>query len=497
MTPAHEPRQLGEYQLEKIIDETPLVRRWLAQQVSVARRVRLDEWMAGAEENRAEFLADVKAKAAVEHPLIASVYEAVAEPGRCYFTHELLPGATLEDRRLAAAPFPPLRLAHLLRRTAEAQIHHEQAGRSTEALTPAHIHVDDQGVIRIDNLARSGARPPEDSLRDITRLGNDLPPLVATSRPGATRMLTLLGWMRGEGIEAPIDWNQVRDIAAQIEQQLTEPSASPAPTQTAAPARKLPRSAWVILMTLASIALGVTILIQSRPKAPPRPPEVSLPDSILVAAGNHPTPDGTREPLQAFRIASHEVTIGEYAAFLDTLETLAANQRERIFDHDDQPAEKTSHRPDGWDELLAAAKLRGSWHGHPVTEHSPVVGVDWWDAAAYAEWKQARLPTQEEWFAALRTEFDNPSSLAGSGWIPVTDPAADRGPRGLTGMAGSVCEWTRRPAADPANPHGERKWLLIGGSHLKPGSNALTREWTADRSLRREDLGFRVVFDAP
>ena len=34
---------------------------------------------------------------------------------------------------------------------------------------------------------------------------------------------------------------------------------------------------------------------------------------------------------------------------------------------------------------------------------------------------------------------------------------------------------------------------FIGGSYLKPGSNALTREWTADRSLRRPDLGFRVV----
>lgn len=497
MTPAHEPRLLGEYQLEEIIAETPVLRRWLANQISVARRVRLDELKPGMEEHRASFLADVKAKAAVDHPLIASVYEAVAEPGQCYFAHELLPGATLEDRKLAAAPFQPLRLAHLLRRIAEAEIHHEQAGRSTDALAPANIHVDEQGVVRLDNLARSGARSPEESRRDITCLGNELPCLVATSRPGATRMLTLLGWMRGEGVEAPIEWSQIRDIAAQIELQLTEPAASAAPTQIAQPARKTHKALWLVGAAVAAVTLGFTALIQSRPKTPPRPPEVSLPDAIPVPAGNHPTPDGTRAPLPAFRIASHEVTIGEYAAFLETLETLAQNQRERIFDHDEQPAEKTSHQPEGWKDLLAAAKRRGSWQGHTVTEQSPVVGVDWWDAAAYAEWKQARLPTQEEWFAALRAEIDNPSSLTGSGWTPVTDPAADRGPKGLTGMAGSVCEWTAQPAADPANPHGERKWLLIGGSFLKPGSNALTREWTADRSLRRADLGFRVVFDAP
>jgi hypothetical protein len=37
--------------------------------------------------------------------------------------------------------------------------------------------------------------------------------------------------------------------------------------------------------------------------------------------------------------------------------------------------------------------------------------------------------------------------------------------------------------------------VIIGGSFLKPGSNALSREWTPDRSLRRADLGFRLAFD--
>jgi formylglycine-generating enzyme required for sulfatase activity len=78
----------------------------------------------------------------------------------------------------------------------------------------------------------------------------------------------------------------------------------------------------------------------------------------------------------------------------------------------------------------------------------------------------------------------------------VTTETADLTPAGLIGMAGSVSEWTRRPAANPANPLGERLWVIIGGSYLKPGSNALSREWTADRNLRRQDLGFRVVFDA-
>jgi hypothetical protein len=64
-------------------------------------------------------------------------------------------------------------------------------------------------------------------------------------------------------------------------------------------------------------------------------------------------------------------------------------------------------------------------------------------------------------------------------------------------MAGSVCEWTSTLAPNPANPLGESLWVIIGGSFQKPGTDALSREWTDNRSMRRPDLGFRVVFDAP
>jgi hypothetical protein len=62
-------------------------------------------------------------------------------------------------------------------------------------------------------------------------------------------------------------------------------------------------------------------------------------------------------------------------------------------------------------------------------------------------------------------------------------------------MAGSVAEWTNSQSLNPANPLGGANWVIIGGSYLKPSSTATTREWTADRGLRRPDLGFRVVVE--
>ena len=497
MKPTSDDRHLGEYRLKELIRESDLTRTWLAEQVSVARQVLVDELRPEQADQREAFLADIRAKAAVEHPLVGSVYEAVSTPEQCFFAHELLPGATLEDRKKAGIAFTPANLSHLLRRISEAQLQHEALGQGTSPIGLENIHLDEHGVIRLDNLAIAGAHTAAQSERDIRHLGEALRPLVADGKPGATRMLTVLGWMRGEGLEAPIPWQKVCEFCTQIEQQLAEPPPPASATKAGHGARKKPSVA--IMSVAGGLGLIVVLALALRmrpPAAPAQPPRANLPGAILISGGKHPTPDGTEEPLQEFRISAHEVTIGQYAEFLELLDTLSQDQRDRIFDHDSQPAEKTSHLPDDWTALYAAAKSQGTWNQRPVTLDCPVVGVDWWDASAYAEWKHARLATQEEWFAALRSDVADPSAIKPASWIPVTEETADRTPRSIIGLAGSVCEWTRRPAPNPANPLGERKWVIIGGSYLKPGSNALTREFTDDRALRRPDLGFRLVFNA-
>ncbi len=496
MNSASDQRLLGEYRLKELLVETPLSTTWLAEQVSVSRLVLVDELRDDQAANREAFLADVRAKAAVDHPLIGSVYEAVAAPGLCYYAHELLPGVTLAQRAHAGEPFPPGRVAHLLQRVAEAHLQHEVLGQSTSPMDLQDIFLDTHGVIRLRNLAIAGPRTPDQSVRDIVHFGYALVPLVADGQLGATRVLTLLGWMRGEGIKAPITWGQTRDFCIQIEHQLAEPLSVLSPTKAGSRAAKKQPVALIALAT-AAVLLGIIIVaVKVRPPVPSAPPRAALPEAVTIAAGKHPTPDGLDENFPAFRISAHEITIGQYAEFLETLRVLAKDQREKTFDPANQSADKLSHDPADWPALLAAAKSNCVWQNQPVTLDSPVVGVDWWDAAAYAEWKKARLPSQEEWFAALSVEVKVPAALQPGPWAPVTTQATDRTPAGLIGMAGSVCEWTAQPAANPANPLGEKLWVIIGGSYLKPGSNALTREWTPDRNLRRADLGFRIVFDA-
>jgi hypothetical protein len=487
MDAAPDDSRLGDYHLQELLAETPAARTWLAEQVSVRRPVLIDQLLVDDVATRSAFLADVRAKASVDHPLIGSVYQAVADSSGCYFARERLRGATLAEHARHGDRVKPVVLAHALRRIAEANLYLENRRLATLPLGLGEIHLDEHGVTRLVNLATAGERLADQSPRDIAALGAALPAFLAPDATGTSRLLTLFGWMRGEGLERPLDWTQVRDYATQIEAQLAKPAGR---------TRRKSKAPWAIVAVVGLlIAGGATAFFLQSPKpaktkAAPKP---AAPETIAVQAGEYPTPDGLKGKLLAFEIGAHEVTIGQYAAFLDALAVLAREGRDKTFDDASQPADKAGHEPDDWANLLTAAKANSVWQNRLVALDSPVVGVDWWDAAAYCEWAQGRLPTQEEWFAALNASTDQPAALKPSNWFPVAADTPDRAPNGLQGMAGSVAEWTNSLSVNPANPMGEKLWVIIGGSYLKPANGALAREWVEDRGVRRPDVGFRVV----
>ncbi len=481
---------IGDYRLDEVLAESPTSLTWLAEQQSIRRTVVVIELKPTALHSRDAFLADVRAQAAVDHPLIGSVYEAVTLPDHCFAALERLPGASLADRLHAREAMKPAQVAHILRRVAEASLTLESDGTSTTAMHAGDVFLDSHGVVRVANLARAGKREPGRSTADVVALGRELVPLVADGRPGASRMLTLLAWMRGEGLDRSLTWTEVRSYAEQIEQQLAEAPAAAAPPTARAQPKKSPLP---LVLSLAAVAIAAGVGVLALKGKGSGKATAALPSPVTIPPGNHPLPDGGTTALPAFAIAAHEVTIGEYEEFLKILATLPAD-RQTAYDHASQPAGKAGHEPDGWADMLAAIKSGGQWQGRVISRDCPIVNVDWWDAMAYCEWKTVHLPTEEQWWAAMRLQLPEPSSLRPAGWGPVQEIApTDRTPAGLLGMAGSVAEWTRSQSLNPANPLGEKNWVLMGGSYLKPSSGATAREWTADRALRRPDLGFRVV----
>ena len=491
-------RQLGDYLLREKQAENGDITTWLAEQASVGRAVILEEFHGKDAAERQAFLADARARAAVDHPNIASVLEASTDTDACFVAYERLQGRSLEECAAAGETLRPTRLVRVLHRICEANLNHQAHHRSTQALRLADVFLDEHDVVRLRNLALAGTRGENESRRDLAMLGRELPPLIADGLPGTTRLHTLCRWMLGEEIAEPLGWHDTLNLCEQVDQQLAEPT--PALPAAASPASRLRRR--ILLASGLSLGLLLAAVFSAhswlkRPDATPKAAHSGpMPPPVAIPAARYPTPDGGSEALPAFVIGAHEVTIGEYAEFLETLGRLAGSGRQGSFDHEDQPADKTDHQPEDWANLFAAAKSGGTWQGRLLTLDTPVVGVDWWDAAAYARWKSARLPSQEEWFAALHHACPDPTTLSPGNWQSVRAETADQTPGGLIGMAGSVSEWAGRPAPDPANPLGPRLWVILGGSHAKAAKGALTREWVDDRSLRRPDLGFRLIYDA-
>lgn len=485
--------QVGDYLVGELLARGTNTLLWQATQQSVQREVILcsvDEELTDHGSLREQFISDVRTKASVDHPLIGSVLEAVDDGTHCFFALEKLKGRTLGDIHEKGESMTPLQIVRILRNIASACKYLEGQDISTLAFTPHDILIDDRYHCRIANMAVSGNVDPTISTIDKQLLGQLFQDLLEPDQPGSTRTKSLLDYMADLEREHPLTWKQIHDLSDEVERQLTEPSKI---TSIQSSTMKMPRTInrgtigkCIIGVAVIGIIGGLAYYLSNRTTPPP---ERTLPDMVLIPGGKHPGPDGFPVKLREYWIDAHEVTIGEYAKFLDALATLH-DEHKGVFQHEDQPTTKNSHAPDDWDALYHAAKQGGQWNGMAVDLNYPIVGVDWWDAYAYAEWKGRRLPTWEELYAAC-TSSDDPNNIKASGWQPVDK--ADKTKGKVYGLAGNVSEWTRKRSLNPADPSQPARYVICGASYLQPRFGIRAREWVDNRNLRRPDLGFRTL----
>lgn len=509
---------LGSYVIKDRLYSEHDTETYLAVQENIGRKVALVVLKPDQVTNPAaieKFRERERVKAAIEHPRIAPLYEALQIGEHHFYTREMPHGRTIEELQLAGVKFGDKILVDLIANVCDAMSHAALRGHHYRVLTPRDVSVDGEHQASIVNVFRAPGSKPRDHVADVKKFLIMLRTLA--EGPKARHLLDEL-------VRESRDWEGMRLRAIDLQEEFREHSLlkradtkEAQDIQASRQASPLPLWAYVVsAVVVLALIVGIVVRNASLPEPPPKPLKETM---VAIPAGEFLYQHGEKRTLPAFWIDKHEVTIGQYAEFLDALEKDKTKAGD--YSHPDQPKGKNRHVPDGWAEYLQAALTAGFFNNQPININCPVANVDWWDAYAYAKWRGNRLPSEEEWERAARgtdgrafpwgddprpqaanlgADYD-PKGRGGNNdgfnyWAAVDKIPLDVTPEGVVGMAGNVEEWTATWGAHPDYP--DLLVPVVRGGHFalaKPG-DLLTERFPVqspkDATLAR---GFRTVRD--
>lgn len=462
----------------------------------------------------ADFQERQRVKAAISHPRIAPLYESLQIGKYHFYTRELPHGMNVEKLHESGEKFSEKILADIIGHIAEAMSHATHRGYHYRMLSGRDVFIDSEHQASIVNVFRPAGSRTRDFVADTKKLLYMLRTIA--DGPRARHLIDDL-------IKENLDWEALRQRALEFQEEFRERSLlKRADTKEAQVIESARHSARIPVWAYAAILLllvGAGAVLVQRGIGRPKPAAPVQQTMKLVPEGKFLFRRGETKELPAYWMDTHEVTIGQYAEFLEAL--AADPTKATAYDHPDQPKTKKNHRPERWDAYLAAARTGGFFNNQPMDINCPVVNVDWWDAFAYAKWRGHRLPSEEEWEKAARgtdgrtfpwgndarvtaanlgTDYD-PKGKGGSEdgynfWAPVNKLTEDVSPEGVVGMAGNVEEWTATWSNHPDYP--DLLVPVVRGGHFaqKSPANVLSsRTYAQTPSEATLARGFRTVSD--
>lgn len=499
------PHNFGDYTLVAFISDTRGGILYQAIQQGMDRSVFLELLVPDNSDGVSsdEFLMKAHARAVISAPMLGTVYEASQTQGYWFVTSEQLCGSSVQTLLDNGSVLPVKDLLKIIEVVGNVCARYERLQTDFELIEPRHIYLDDKSAVRLMNTAVPGDFHEAASEAQMKHLGEVLLPLVTPAVPGATRMRTLLEWMRDGQNGKPMQWEQVMELITAVREQLgLLPRVTTHRYVLEDEARKKNGKLWLWCgLGLLAVGIAVTSVVCLSdkggktnvlpPVAPKKYPDFSASDytEVLVTL-----PDGKK-----LMVGAHEITLESYRLFLEQWARLTPELREK-YSHPEQPDKQTSdHAPRDWEAIWNAAVSGSKWNGRKITPRSPVFNITFWDAWAYASWKPVkpgesryRLPERSEWQALgslLETREKGDKTSVIDRYCNDYDEKT-----GLCGMASGVMEWTSSTERAPARVKEQPGPVVCGGDWKQPGITNRV-EYLYSRDECRENLGFRIVRD--
>ncbi len=517
-------KTLGSYQIKRKLGGGEWGDVYEAIQASVSRPVSLKILRADLHESPEavqQFIADASAKANVQHPAIISVYEAGEDGGTYFYSREFVDGHTLADYVAQGSTLEENQALFVIKTLGEAFLYMSLNKIPHAGIEPTSVFIGSDGHPRLANLATVKASATTPAQEDIRALGTIMAAVMQGGMNASPPFRALLTRMQIEGNNGFLSWGALMQGVKALEPKVVPLDAYKLSEQDQAAIEAVEREkqrqkraamlSMIGLGALVVVAVVAVFFFLRKPKAR----ELTM--MVEVPAGKFIYQNGQEEELPTFWIDKHEVTIGMYRRFLQSLKDHPTTE----YDHPKQPPGK-SHEPGGWGTIYYEASRSGKYRGGKITLDSPVFNVDWFDAYAYAKWMGRRLPTEQEWEKAARgvkgakypwgDDFDpkkvNGSSdydldggkkgrIDGWNWWSIVDAVPDDiSPFGAVGMAGNLFEWSGSWDKSPRNAN-EVLPVIRGGSFNSPDVSVTQRTIVFQPLQSDWALGFRTASDTP
>ncbi|MEM6279647.1 MAG: SUMF1/EgtB/PvdO family nonheme iron enzyme [Verrucomicrobiota bacterium] len=510
--------RLGDYKLLREIQQDANFALYEAEQTSIGRKVALKtlyrkhrkdiRWVQG-------FVNEASARASVNHPAISLVYECDQEMGVNFYTLELVDAPSLSDLARRRSELDESVLWTVLEACAGALLYLRENGMSHRLISAQSILMLRNGQPRIANPVRGRGNPlsVEEERQQMELLADAISPFLQSSGgdPQLHLLVERLGSDRIDAVNSIDGLNRILS-PSDPEEDLSAPEIAKLNEQ------KTNRSAILV-----GVGLGLLMLVGAAAAyffVGGKPEVRDLSDLSRIPAGMFPYQEGEEVETTEFWIGQYEVTIAEYAEFLADLRSNPGKEKE--FRHPDQPESKVNYKPERWDEIYEKALKGGKFFGGRIDPNCPVIGVDWWDAQAYAKWRGGRLPTEQEWEKAARgrsgnlfpwgdeidpknfnsgldhesTESAREGSVDGFRfWNPVDAIPADESRYGVIGLAGNVSEWTATWDIHPDSPDKQVPIKRGASFATKSGFELTARRAGESADERNFWTGFRIASD--